>query len=182
MDTKAQMDTKFIAPCGMTCCDCLFRQEKIYQVAKFLKEAFEEFEYDKFLLHFSRTNIPFFQDFKKIPEFIELLNKMIFMKCDKLCSEARGCSVPNAETVFGGIVKETHKCDVLLCIESKGYEGCWDCKELESCAKKKSFSLTYGNVPVENCILIRDNGKEAVQPRKNNYYIWQQNGENTGKL
>lgn len=173
------MDTKFIAPCGMTCCDCLFRQEKIYEAAKSLKKVIKDFEYDKFLLHFSKTNIPFFQDFKKIPEFLELLDKIIFMQCENVCMEARGCSVPNVDIVFGGLIKEAHKCDVLLCIESKGYEGCWDCKELENCEKKKFFCHTYGNVPVENCVLIRDSGKEAVQARENKYYIWQQKGENT---
>ncbi|HEX2947280.1 MAG TPA: DUF3795 domain-containing protein [Clostridia bacterium] len=168
------MDEKLIAPCGMTCCDCLFRQERIYETAKSFKAAINELEYDKFLLHFSRTNIPFFNEFKRFPQFLELLDKIIALQCENVCMEARGCSVPSADKVFGGIVKATHKCDVLLCIESKGYEGCWNCDELEECEKKKLFRSTYGNVPVENCKIIRDKGKAAVEPRENKYYIWQQ--------
>ena len=92
-----------------------------------------------------------------------------------VCSEARGCSIPKVDEIMGEIVKESHKCNVLICIESKGYEGCWECDELEICEKKKFFRATYGEVPVENCILVRDYGKEAVKPRGNKYYVWQQN-------
>lgn len=168
------MDDKNIAPCGMTCCDCLIGRSEIYETARAFKEAISDYEFDKFLLHFSKTNMPFFQDFKEFPEFLRLLDKIIFMECKNVCMEARGCSIPKAGDVFGELLKETHKCDVLLCIESKGYEGCWDCEMLENCEKKKFFSFTYGNVPVENCILVRDKGKNAVQARGNKYYIWQQ--------
>ncbi len=168
------MEEKYIAPCGMTCCDCSFYKTDIYQTAKAFKETIEKHEFDKFLQHFSKTNLTFFHDFKSIPEFMSLLNKIISMQCESVCSEAGGCSIPHVDEVMGGIVKEFHKCDVLICIENKGYEGCWDCNDLETCEKKKFFSFTYGDVPVKNCILIRHYGKEAVKPSNNKYYIWQQ--------
>jgi len=168
------MESKYIAPCGMVCCDCLMYKTEIYESAKTFKKAIEKYEFDKFLEYFSKTNLSFFQDFKKMPEFMTILEKIISMQCENVCSEAKGCSIPHVDEIMGDIIKESHKCNVLLCIESKGYEGCWDCGELEICEKKKYFSSTYGNVPVENCILVRDLGKDAVKPRGNNYYIWQQ--------
>jgi len=169
------MEPKYIAPCGMTCCDCLFYKSDIYEAAKNFKEAIEKHEFDKFLTHFSKAkNMTFFHDFKKLPEFMAMLEKIAAMQCERVCSEARGCSIPEVDEVAGDIVKESHKCHVLVCIESKGYEGCWDCGELETCEKKKFFTSTYGDVPVENCILVRDHGKDAVKPRGNKYYIWQQ--------
>jgi len=61
---------------------------------------------------------------------------------------------------MGEIVKEFHKCDVLLCIESKNYEGCWDCDELESCEKKKFFmTLKFNTVIGREGINIIDGSK-----------------------
>jgi len=167
------MEAKYIAPCGMTCCDCNLYKSDIYEAARTFKEVIEKHEFDTFLANFSKTNLSFFHDFKKIPEFMAMLEKIISMQCENVCSEAKGCSIPQVDEIMGGIVKESNKCNVLICIESKGYEGCWECNELESCEKKKFFRI-YGNVPVENCILVRDFGKDAVKPRGNKYYIWQQ--------
>ena len=169
------MDSKYIAPCGMTCCDCAFYQTDIYKAARDFRDAIEKHEFDKFLEHFSHTNLSFFHDFKKISEFMTMLNKIVVMQCENVCSESGGCSIPYADEIMGDIVKDSHKCDVLLCIENKGYKGCWNCGELESCEKKKFFRFTYGDVPVENCVLVRDFGKDAVISRGNRYYIWQQN-------
>jgi len=81
------MDPKYIAPCGMTCCDCLFYNPEIYEAAKAFKNAIETFEYDKFLKHFSKTNLSFFHDFKNMPEFMAMLEKITSMQCENLCSE-----------------------------------------------------------------------------------------------
>ncbi|MCL2773240.1 MAG: DUF3795 domain-containing protein [Oscillospiraceae bacterium] len=159
----------------MTCCDCLLANNEINDTAKKFKEAMESHDFIRFLKHFSKiTSLPFFQDFKQTDEFMNMLNKIISMKCDSLCMEARGCSVPQADEIMVGMVNKAHKCDVLVCIESKGVEGCWDCSELEDCDKKKMFNRTYGNSPVETCKIVRDKGKEAVEPRGNKYYKWQQ--------
>lgn len=168
------MDSKYIAPCGMICCDCSFYKSDIYETAKAFKQAIIKHDFDQFLTHFSRTNLSFFHDFKNMPEFIAMLDKIVSMQCEKVCSEAGGCSIPQVDEIMGGIVKESHKCDVLICIESKGYQGCWECDELETCEKKKSFTFTYGDSPVETCKTVRDFGKEAVEPRGNKYYVWQQ--------
>lgn len=64
------MESKYIAPCGMTCCDCAFYKADIYEAARNFKEVIEKHQYDKFLAHFSKTNLPYFQDFKKIHEFM----------------------------------------------------------------------------------------------------------------
>jgi hypothetical protein len=168
------MESKYIAPCGMTCCDCLFYNSNIYQAARKFKEVIVEHQFDKFLSHFSKSNLSFFHDFKKMEEFMAMLDKIISMQCENVCSENGGCSIPRVDEVMGGIVKESHKCNVLICIESKGYQGCWECNELESCDKKKFFTYTYGNSPVETCKVVRDFGKKAVNPRGNKYYKWQQ--------
>lgn len=137
----------------------------------------EKHDFVNFLTHFSRMDMAYFHDFESMPAFMSLLNKIAAMQCESVCMEARGCSIPHSEQTFEGLMKKANKCDVLVCVEDKGYEGCWDAMRLRPVKKRKKYSYTYGNVPVENCVMIRDHGKDAVKPRGNQYYVWQQNDE-----
>lgn len=175
------MATKHICPCGLNCLDCLFYKPEIYEAAEKLKEVIETNEFDTFLRMISSNYswgvgklfemdqdktgqevYKYFESFKQMPMFLNILNNIVKLQCKKTCQEAGGCSI-------GGVV---HKCDLLKCMESKGYKGCWECSDFEDCDKLKLREKAYGKSIQCNLKTIKSNGAEAVKPRGKSYYVW----------
>lgn len=177
------MNSKFVCPCGLTCCDCLFYKKEIYETAQKLQKLIEQHELDKFLtmcsnkrnweaigghLGLNEDQIwdgigKHYDSFKLIPEFMNVLGSIIKLQCKTTCKETGGCSV-------GG---STHECVALKCIKSKEYDGCWQCSEFENCDKLKFLKNNYGYVINDNLRIVKENGIEAVKSRGNKYYSWQ---------
>lgn len=177
------MDKKLVCPCGLTCCDCLFYKSEIFETAQKLKELIKKYDFDKFLILLSKNNSwdvlgkhflldenqawnkmgKYFDTFKQMPEFLNILDSIIKLQCKTTCQEIGGCSI-------GG---NTHECDALRCIKSKGYDGCWQCGEFENCDKLKLLKINYGYVIEDNLKTIKEKGIKAVKSRGNKYYAWQ---------
>ena len=173
------MEKKFVCPCGLTCCDCLFYKKEINDTAKKLKQLIKDSRLDVFLKliienagwkaiakHLGADEQQFyrlFKSFDKLPEFLTVLDSIIKLQCTSTCREADGCSI-------GGI---THKCAALLCIEDKGYNGCWECSEFESCKNLKFLKANYGETIEGNLKIIKEKGIDAVKSRGDDYYEWQ---------
>ena len=172
------MDKKYVCPCGLVCCECLFYEPEIYETAKKLKNVIKSSQLDVFLksiteneawsviakhLNEEGTEIQkYFEAFKKMPEFLNVLDGLIQLQCKKTCQEAGGCSM-------GGT---THVCEALECIKTKGYNGCWDCSEFKSCKKLSFLKGGYGKTIEENLNLAKEKGVEAVKLRGDKYYAW----------
>ena len=177
------MDPKYVCPCGLTCCDCLFYQGEIYEAARKLKEAIEKHDFAKFLIILSNQQAGkaigehlmltseqardkmgrYFETFKGMPEFMNILDSIVQIQCKTTCREKGGCSV-------GG---NTQTCEALHCIRAKGYEGCWQCDEFRVCGKLSFLKRNYGSVIEENLQTVNEKGAAAVESRGNQYYAWQ---------
>ena len=173
------MDSKLVCPCGLTCCDCLFYKSQIYETAGKLKELIKASQLDTFLnliienkgwngiaKHLGQDGSEigqYFESFKEMPDFLNVLDGIIKLQCKTTCQESGGCSL-------GGI---THECEALKCIRSKRYDGCWDCAEVGSCDKLTFLKRNYGETIEGNLRIIKDEGMEAVKSRGNKYYAWQ---------
>lgn len=177
------MDEKLVCPCGLTCCDCLFYKTEIYDAANQLKDLLEKHNLVKFLTICSRPESlevlgehlgvengqvensfsSSFETFKHLPEFMTVLDGLINLQCKSTCKEVGGCSI-------GG---NKHECKALQCIRAKGYEGCWQCDEFETCDKLSMLKRNYGYVIEENLKIIKEKGASAVESRGDKYYAWQ---------
>jgi hypothetical protein len=177
------LDEKFVCPCGLTCCDCLFYKKEIFETAQKLKELIKKYQFDKFLILLNKGNSQnklgehfelsenlswekfgqYFEAFKYMPEFMKVLDCIITMQCKFTCQEVDGCS-------FGGITSE---CEALKCIKAKKYSGCWQCEEFETCDKLQLLKKNYGYVIEENLKIIKEKGINAVESHGNKYYTWQ---------
>lgn len=184
------MERNLICPCGLTCCDCLFYKKEIYETAYTLKKLIEENQLDKFLmgnssekslerlgehidLKESSTNNGLanqFAVFKHMPEFMEVLDGIVNLQCKTTCQEAGGCSISG----------DTHECNALKCIKSKGYDGCWQCNDFKKCDKLNFLKRGYGYVIEENLTNIKEKGFDAVKSHGNKYYAWQRRDDNKG--
>ena len=172
------MDRKYVCPCGLVCCECLFYKPEIYEAAKKLKDIIKTSQLDVFLksiteneawepmakhLNAEESKIQnIFEPFNKMPDFLNVLDSLITLQCEKTCRETGGCSIRGV----------THKCEVLDCIKAKKYEGCWDCTEFTSCGKLNFLKQGYGETIEENLRTVKEDGIDAVKLRGDKYYAW----------
>jgi hypothetical protein len=177
------MDEKLVCPCGLTCCDCLFYKSEIYEAAQKLRDLIKINDLDVFFNNFSnRKNWEliaiemhlsddqawekvgqYFDRFKEMTTFMNILDGIINVQCKATCQEKGGCSA-------GG---STHQCNTVRCVKSKGYNGCWQCDEFENCDKLKFLKNRYGFIIEENLRTAKEKGVEAVKSHGNRYYAWQ---------
>jgi hypothetical protein len=173
------MDKKYVCPCGLVCCDCLFYKSEIYDAAIKLKQLIKDSQLDIFLTILSKNEVneamadhlgedenkfrEHFESFKKLPDFFTVLESIIGIQCKKTCKESGGCSI-------GGITKE---CEAVKCVKQKGYNGCWECVDHEDCNKLVFQKRSYGETIEGNFNLIKEKGIDSVQSRGNKYYEWQ---------
>lgn len=86
------MKKKYVCPCGLVCCDCLFYKPEIYDTAKKLKKTIKDSQWDFFIsgnvkneswnviakhLNEEGTEIAkYFESFKKLSEFFTRLMEL----------------------------------------------------------------------------------------------------------
>lgn len=177
------MERKYICPCGLTCCDCMYYKAEMYDAAKVLRDIIIDNQYDKFLFgnsnqrftelvnkHFEMNEEQYWDKlgknldtYKKMPEFMDVLNSIVELQCHSTCYENGGCSMAG----------NTKECSALKCIQSKGFEGCWECNHFKDCEHLEFLKIGYGDVINENLVIIREHGLDAIQSRGNKYYVWQ---------
>lgn len=173
------MDEKYVCACGLNCCDCMFYKKEIYETAKRLKELISESRIDTFLSMMSQEEVNSsvarhlntdhkefngnFSVFAQFPQFMEVLQGLINVQCQKTCHEAGGCSMCG----------ETKECAAIICVKEKELRGCWECEEHSSCNKLEFQRASYGKTIDGNFRIIKNQGISAVPSRGHDYYEWQ---------
>jgi hypothetical protein len=173
------MDGKYVCPCGLTCCDCLFYKSEIYETAIKLKQLIKDSQLDIFLTILSKNEAnkaianhlgedenkfgKYFEAFKKLPDFFSVLESIINIQCKKTCVESGGCSMCG----------NTKECETVKCVKQKGYNGCWECNDHENCDKLIFQKRSYGETIEGNFKIIKEDGIDSLQSRSNKYYEWQ---------
>lgn len=66
-----------------------------------------------------------------------------------------------------------HKCEAVKCVQSKGYEGCWECIESENCERLNFVRRGYGETINRTFQTIKEKGFDEVKSHGNKYYAWQ---------
>jgi len=173
------MEKKYLCPCGLICSDCMFYTKEIYETASKLRRQIDETRIDVFLSILGKEEVSavmadhlctdknelnaHFKAFGKLQDFMEVLDSLINIRCEKTCRESSGCSMCGT----------TKKCVTIRCVEEKGLNGCWECRERENCDKLSFQRMSYGKTIEENFKIINEKGVEAVVSRGDDYYEWQ---------
>ena len=173
------MEEKYVCPCGLTCCDCLFYNKEFFDAAKTMKRLIDKHRFDIFFgmmskseasahiaAHLNRDGTQLaamFRVFEHMPEFVKVLEGLMAVQCQQTCREKNGCSIGGA----------THQCEAIACVNSKGIEGCWKCAEYRTCAKLTFQRRSYGKTVAENLAQLERKGTDSLRSRGNQYYEWQ---------
>jgi ribosomal protein S8 len=143
-------DTSF---CGLYCAECPNHTGIIADSARDLRKELRKFRFDKTAELLSEMS--FFKEFKKYSDCYEVLGAMVKMRCNKMCRNGGGNPF----------------CKIRKCCEKKGFTGCWECDDFESCDKLKFLEQNHGKAHIKNMKKIKKNGLEEFSKGKKLWYI-----------
>jgi hypothetical protein len=95
-------------------------------------------------------------------ECCDVLEAIVELQCNSPCRVGGGCSA--------------FSCDILECCLEKGFQGCWECGEFESCGKFDPLKACHGDGPKKNLKMIKELGMDNWAEHRIKGYLWQQTG------
>lgn len=148
--------------CGLYCGDCIRYRSRAADLARELLNELQDTEFDKYaeLKSSSVKQFDAEKQFQHYKECCEVLKAIANLQCNAPCRVGDGCS--------------TFSCDILECCRGKGFEGCWQCGEFESCEKFEPLKSIHGDCPQQNSKKIKELGLDKWAEHRYKPYIWQQ--------
>jgi hypothetical protein len=142
------------AYCGLYCGDCIRYKCRASELADELLNEIDKNNFTEYA-KIKRTHKKEFENFKS---FISLLKAISEIKCEIPCGlGGDGC---------GG------KCEIIACVSTKGFEGCWECSDFERCDKFEFLKPFHGDAPLKNLRKIKELGIENWAKTREKCYPW----------
>jgi hypothetical protein len=147
-------DRNLTAFCGIYCGDCIrYKCRASNLVSELLNEI------DR--LHFAeyaKVKSAYTKEFEDFDSLIATLKAISGIKCEIPCRlGGDGC---------GGT------CEIITCVKTKGFEGCWECDEFEECDKFGFVKHFFGDAPLINLRLIKKLGIDDWSKNREKCYPW----------
>jgi hypothetical protein len=134
---------RLITYCGLCCLDCHGYTGRIPDLARDLRAELKRAKYGKFANAIS--NVPFAKALGDYDRCWDVLGVMAKLRCTKGCRNGGGPPF----------------CKIRKCSKKKGYEGCWECAEFETCEKLDFLVPAHDNAHIKNLRLIAKKGTTA---------------------
>ena len=149
------------AYCGLYCGDCIRYRSRAADLARDLLNELQDTEFNKYAEIKSSSTEQFdaVKQFEHYRECCEVLEAIIALQCNNPCRVGRGCS--------------SFSCKILECSRKKGFEGCWQCDEFESCGKFEPLKAIHGDSPRQNLKRIKELGLDRWAEHRCRPYVWQ---------
>jgi hypothetical protein len=144
-------DEKLITYCGLCCLDCFGYSGKIPDLARDLRAELKRANYGKFAKAVS--SLSFAKALADYDKCYDVLGTMVKFRCTKGCRNGGGPPF----------------CKIRRCSKKKGYEGCWECAEFETCEKLDFLRPTHDNAHIKNLRLITKKGTKAFLAGKRSW-------------
>ena len=147
-------DENLLAYCGLFCGDCIRYGSKAFDLAN---ELYLELGLIKFN-EYAKIKSKEIKTLKFCSEMMNTLNAINKLKCDIPCRlGGDGC---------------LNKCEIVKCVNSKSYNGCWECQNFEKCEKFEFLKPFHGNGPQKNCESILKYGFDNWTNHRTKFYPW----------
>jgi len=99
------------------------------------------------------------KEFENLDSFYNTLEAINKLHCDDSCRVYGGCSA--------------FKCQIFECCTEKGYQGCWQCDDLDACDKFEFLKPLHADTPKQNLKIIREKGINGCPESRNKFYVWE---------
>jgi len=106
-----QQDISLIGYCGLNCAECFSYKMTVSEAAKSLRRALRAAK-----LKDAWQDIPFLGEYAP---FKKILDGLAMLRCTKACRDGGG----------------NPWCKIRKCCQKKGFDGCWECADFETCSK-----------------------------------------------
>ena len=130
------MNENIVAYCGLYCGDCFGYRGIIADMARDLRKELRQSKFDKFA-----EAMPF-KEFQHYKEGYAVLGAMVRFRCKRAC---RGGGGPPF-------------CNIRKCCQKNGFEGCWECDQIENCDKLKFLEPVHKDAHIKNLKNIKKVG------------------------
>ena len=121
-------------------------------MARDLRKELRETKFDKTAEYLA--TMPFFAAYKNYRECYEVLGALVKMRCKNAC---RGGGGPPF-------------CKIRKCCQKRGFEGCWECDEFETCEKLDFLKPNHGDAHIRNLRRIKKKGVDEFLKGKKEWY------------
>lgn len=149
-----QQDKELTAYCGLFCGDCIRYMSKASDLALQLLNELKKVKYENYV-KVKQKDVKELGNYEIMVSALEAICKL---NCDLPCRfGSGGC---------------TQGCEIVKCVKLKGIEGCWACKELETCNNFEFLKPFHGNAPQNNIRKIKKYGLDKWAVHREAIYSW----------
>jgi hypothetical protein len=152
MSVSENQEESLISYCGLCCADCHAFKGKISDLSLELRKELRRTQYDKFAKSIQKHDSG--KELKHFDECYKALGAMIRFRCQQGCRAGGG----------------TANCKIKECCIKTGFEGCWECSEMEKCLKLDILKPSHGKANLKNLKTIRSKGKAAFLKGHREWY------------
>jgi len=145
-------EKELVAYCGLYCGDCIGYRRKAADLARDLRKELRATKFDRTAEYLA--GVPFFAAYKNYQGCYEVLGALVKMRCKKAC---RGGGGPPF-------------CRMRKCCQKKGFDGCWECNEIETCKHLDFLKPSHGDAHIKNLRKIGKNGVDEFLKGKKYWY------------
>ncbi|MEW6265368.1 MAG: DUF3795 domain-containing protein [Thermodesulfobacteriota bacterium] len=138
--------------CGLCCRDCIPSREDFFGLINRLEEMLAELQFE----HYAELKTEINKDFEEYPKFLSLLRHIKGLRCERPCRLGGG----------------KPRCKIRLCAQSKGLEGCWQCKARGQCSLLDRLRGIHPRLDY-HLDLIEEMGPAHWLARRKEHYRWQ---------
>ena len=107
----SEQDTSLVAYCGLDCTECFVYKKTVSEATKSLRREMRAAK-----LKEAWKDIPFLGEYES---FKKTLDGLARLRCSKTCHDGGG----------------NPWCKIRKCCQKKGFDGCWECADFETCNK-----------------------------------------------
>lgn len=153
-EEMSKQEISLTAYCGLYCGDCIRYRSIAADLARNLGNELQEVKFDKY----AEVKSASVKEFKHYKECLEVLGVIAKLKCDTPCR--------------AGGDGRSNSCEIKKCVQSKDFEGCWECDEFEICEKFEFLKPFHGDTPQKNLRKIKEYGLDRWVEHREKFYLW----------
>ena len=142
---------ELIAYCGLYCGDCFGNKGNLADLSRDLRKELRQARFENQAELMSKE--PYFSVFKDYKKCYDVLGALVKMRCKRACQGGGGPPF----------------CKMRQCCQKKGYQGCWECDDFESCTKLDFLKPFHGDAHIKNIKRIRKNGNHGFLAGKRDW-------------
>ena len=149
---KMGQDTKFTAPCGLFCQDCIPSNTSLFAAVAQLETLLTNLHFDDYARVKEDTN----DVLKEYPTFIRVLREIKMLQCRGPCQEGGG----------------NPSCAIKRCVQNKNFNGCWNCHDFTCCGLLTPLKKVHGGTIDHNLTIIGRFGHDKWSNKRGKHYPW----------